>query len=1133
MRAPGEVIGGWTLVEPLGQGGMGTVWLVTRDGAEAALKTIHPHLARHPATRKRFDREVALGRRLDDAGLVRVLDSGEDAGEPWMAMERVEGPTLEDLWETGPLPEAEVRAMLAEVADTLVTLHDHGIVHRDIKPQNLIRDDRAGHRVRIMDLGIAREDDRTALTSTGQFIGSTRYAAPEQFQGSRDLDGRVDVYALGVVLFELLTGTAAYAGLSVPALYLAKHHDPLPAPSSIEAEVSPEMDAVVAWLTAAAPEDRPSARGAAEALRTGRTPDTLPGVAADTAVRLPPTNAPQPTTEAIGRHAQAQAVAQRLVPGALVTLMGTAGAGKTRLAAEVARLARGGWEGGVVWVDCEPATDAVALAERVAATLGSAASAAPIAHVGAALLARAPTLLVVDNLEQVPDARDALAAWDRAGHAVLATSRAPTGAQGERLEIVEPLQAPTLGSVEPADVARYPAVQLFLERARRVRPDFVLTESNASAVAEIVRVLDGLPLAIELAASRVAALDAPKLLARIQRSSRILRDRAGTGRHAALDAALEASWELLEPQAKAALAWCAVFAGAFDADDADEVWPLFDTFDDAEEPLDLLETLLDQSLLVRTGTEPVRFTLLRSIRAFARERLLDPDAVEGDDGPATGPDVLTALQERLAAHLAVRSGADLARWHDREEPRALDELASRLDDLVASAVVERGPDRLCAQGALAVLLRRGPLSALPTLAAAVDDPEVGPAAHFLVGRARLLASDLPGALASFDRAAAGAGPYAWFARAFRGATRLQAGDITGAEAELREVVRAAETDPSLLRAKVAALNALGKLFIETGEVQRARDSFAEAIRLLPPSARSLASSVHTNSGMLALRTGRLANAETSFRIALDHDRALGSQLDEAKVLTNLGIVAYHQGDPDRTRTLWHEALVKHRAVGNAESTAVVLGNLGELALENGDLEQARRRTEASVELKRTLGQPTAEAYGTVNLARIALRTGQHDRVLALCDRVLQLLAGDAGLAVRATSLLLAGEAHEALGDRQRALHTLSLAADTARRSGNPAVGTVSLARLAEIRAAAGDLDGARSLLDEADSLAGPASSRIVAVCARGQLEQLAGHREAACAHLDEARTLATQLALGPAADGSLAVGRLERTLGGS
>ncbi|MCO4744553.1 MAG: tetratricopeptide repeat protein [Proteobacteria bacterium] len=269
-------LGPYHLTRRLGQGGMGTVWLADGPSGQVAIKVLHDHLALHRVLRARFAREARVGASLDTVGVVQTLDAGEDDGRHYIVMEYVNGPSLRSwVLDQGPLDSATTLSVATRLLEALGACHEAGILHRDVKPNNVLM---AADGPKLSDLGIARmRDDSSGLTSTGQFVGSTRYAAPEQFHGGRTIDARADLYALGITLYEVCTGTAPFPKQPLPSLFLTKSTRSAPAPSALVPALSDTVDRLVCWLTAPHPEQRPeSAFAALSALHEGRLPDTTP-----------------------------------------------------------------------------------------------------------------------------------------------------------------------------------------------------------------------------------------------------------------------------------------------------------------------------------------------------------------------------------------------------------------------------------------------------------------------------------------------------------------------------------------------------------------------------------------------------------------------------------------------------------------------------------------------------------------------------------------------------------------------------------------------------------------------------------------------------------------------------------------
>ena len=235
MSAPGTVLAGrFEVTGRLGAGGIATV-VSAHDrqlGSEVALKLLHPHLAELPLVRERFRREVALCRTLEHPGIVRTWELYEADGVVFFSMERCDGPNLKE-WqrEHGPPDEAERRSLVRQLCAALAAAHAAGVVHRDVKPHNVVR--LADGRIKVLDFGLARVESMAGLTASSVVLGTPEYLAPESL-GGRALDSRADLYSLGVLWYELATGELPFTGSTFEILRRAGTEDG-PAPSGVPA----------------------------------------------------------------------------------------------------------------------------------------------------------------------------------------------------------------------------------------------------------------------------------------------------------------------------------------------------------------------------------------------------------------------------------------------------------------------------------------------------------------------------------------------------------------------------------------------------------------------------------------------------------------------------------------------------------------------------------------------------------------------------------------------------------------------------------------------------------------------------------------------------------------------------------
>jgi predicted Ser/Thr protein kinase len=250
----GERFGEYLLLEPLGKGGMATVFKAERNGEHVALKRPLPAFLDDPEFLERFLREAEIGRTLHHPNIIRIFERGEVSGVPYFTMELVRGRTLQArLRELGALAPKAATQVIVQVAEALDYAHLKGVVHRDLKPSNImLLEDGA---VKVMDYGIARARRFSGLTVTGAFLGTPDYVAPETAEG-RATDARSDLYSLGVVFYEVLTGRKPFVA-DTPFGVLSKHvNEPPPPPSAVAPGCPRELEAVVLRLLAKDPDER-------------------------------------------------------------------------------------------------------------------------------------------------------------------------------------------------------------------------------------------------------------------------------------------------------------------------------------------------------------------------------------------------------------------------------------------------------------------------------------------------------------------------------------------------------------------------------------------------------------------------------------------------------------------------------------------------------------------------------------------------------------------------------------------------------------------------------------------------------------------------------------------------------------
>lgn len=252
----GATLGPYRVIEQVGLGGMATVHKAYQPSMQryVALKILPQHFATDPQFVERFIREARTIARLEHKNILPVYDFGEENGVTYLAMRYLEGGTLKDVLGLGRLTLTDAGEIIAQVCAALDYAHRHGVIHRDVKPANIMIDDEGS--TYLTDFGIAKVLEGTAgLTESGAAIGTPAYMAPEQSLGTA-VDGRADIYALGVILYEMIVGRAPYQADTPMAVALAHIHDPLPLPRSIDPTIPEAVEVVIIKALAKNPDDR-------------------------------------------------------------------------------------------------------------------------------------------------------------------------------------------------------------------------------------------------------------------------------------------------------------------------------------------------------------------------------------------------------------------------------------------------------------------------------------------------------------------------------------------------------------------------------------------------------------------------------------------------------------------------------------------------------------------------------------------------------------------------------------------------------------------------------------------------------------------------------------------------------------
>jgi predicted ATPase/serine/threonine protein kinase len=1093
-----EAFGSYVLGKRLGAGGMGEVFLATRGAETVVVKRILPQLVENPRFLRLFLDETRIAARLIHPNIARITELGEAGGTWFVAMEHVDGMDLRELLKRSRevnhhVPLEVAIAIALNVARGLE--HAHGaadaqgrqlkIVHRDVSPHNILLG-RNGE-VKVIDFGVAKAANKSVHTASGVLKGKFPYMAPEQ-ASARPVDGRTDVFALGIVLWEMICARYLFRGKGDVATLRLVRDAIVPAPSSVRDDVPEAVDRVLLKALArdanerfqtmalfrealegllaqlAAPDlvgwfhtydDAPGALDSGSRLALATDPQDAPTVGGDLSepalpvrqrptrtdrvlTRLDqegsttgaalvearrllsqvsgrPTNIGQQPTSFVGRVAELADLHQLFRQGLrLITLLGPGGTGKTRLSLQFGTQLvsffngegeKGRRRGGVWFCDLTEATGVESVCSAVARAL-----ALPLApgdatqQLGHAIAARGEVLLVMDNFEQVvAAAEETLAKWMRMAPTArfVVSSRELLRVPEETVFEVPPLRTPR----ESEDGRSSEAVALFIERSRSVRPTWEPTEVELKSIAEIVRQLDGMPLAIELAAARMGVLNPAQLVQRLPRRFDLLVDRRGaTERQATLRGAIDWSWRMLSAAEASTLAQLSVFRGGFNAEAVPTVVSLA-SLGEGLDPLEHLMMLRSKSLVrayFPLGDEQeTRFGLYESIREYAHEKL------------AAMNERVFVEQRHTRYYLAL--GARLADGAEGKKT-ALEHLDLERDNLLSvfrRSVTDRQPNDNAARAALALdrlLTVRGPFQLLlDMLDQAID--KLGPSersqralALEARGRARQARGKWADAEADFvavSELAVTSGD-----RALEGRAELYMGGIDRLRGQRQHARARMARALSLLQAvgdrrmQGRALSNLGALLHDLGAETEAMQTYNQALEIhREVGDRWYEGITVSNLGVPQQALGLLKQARENYQAGLSIHRELGNRRGEGVAYVNLGDINTDLEQPGAARTHYENGVTILREVGARRLEGAALVALGVLHLQYGELEDAEGRLREGVAILEELGDQRSQGIGRAALAATEALAGRLDEAeegMAEANRLLTQV-GDAGL----------------------------------------------------------------------------------------------------------------------------------------
>jgi serine/threonine protein kinase/tetratricopeptide (TPR) repeat protein len=1060
----------------IGQGGMGTVYLGkdTNTHERVAVKQLkHDVILQDPEIVRRFELEGDALRRLNHPNIVKMLATEDSDNSHFLVMEYVEGGSLRDtLDEEKQLSIQRILYIALDLADALTRAHRMKILHRDIKPANvLIAKDGTP---RLTDFGMARVQD-VHVTQTGMIVGTLSYLPPEALHGTT-VDERSDIWAFGVMLYEMLTGTRPFPETNPGALITSIMTKQVPDLEAIRPDAPTALvDLVYRMMKKDVNARIPSVRliGAElESLIRGDT-SSLQSVAPDTDGRfitptpktvssqvrqsqvMPVHNLPQPPTAFVGRESELSELATLIDDSAihLITLLGPGGIGKTRIAMQAANQHLKAFTDGVYYVPLAPLKGdehlVTTIADNINFTFGGLDD--PKNEL-LNYLAEKRMLLLLDNFEHLIQGANLLSdiLLSAPDLTILVTSRERLRLRGEHIFEVEGMILPRSNATAEL-LQTYPATELFLQSAHRVMPNFGIDDDNSADVARVIRLVQGFPLGIELAAAWLEMLPIEEIVQEIENSFDFLETdlRDVPERHRSIRAVFEYSWNLMTPDEQEIFLDLSVFQGGFEREAAQKV---------TGASLRNLTALVNKSLLVRMPSG--RYQAHKLLQQYAIERWDDEQAkmnVANKHAHYYGQymkkiePLYNSSKEQVAVEAMETELENLrAAWDLAVENQLWVELDASIHTMLlffqARSMLTDGittfrklGDRLeqknltdnhCYHRARLrqawLISRQGNYETVYEMSEVsyqyflkTDNPEEICNSLNNMSYAKMMLGLYDEARDLAQQALAYAGDprdghiATWFfSMGNLGYAEFLCGHLEEAK-RIYEETNALATELNFSPIGIAfGLNNLGEIERNLGDFERAENLFNEAYTIFKQykNRRGMAFSLNNLGGVMYL-IGNVVGAQEKFYNAYQLHREIGDLRGTAHSLSALGNGAVFEGNYDEARQHYNTALQIRRELGNLRGVADSLTDLARVEMDTYNADKGIAYIDESLDIRERIGDKQGLSYSNVIKALILLYQEEYDSAEQYVTESLKLAQETNNMMALSQSLIGMGMIH--------------------------------------------------------------------------------------------------------------------------